>query len=450
MKKGQSITLLSILSVLLALLMVLTFARFSVGVSDFNGVLGAIELDYDIAGGQAFEISLADDNIKEVGDDIDEVVKTIDSRLTKLGYGAHSVKAVKPVDEDVIDYDIIIEAKAPVDDNNRPDNTTLSADIQAAIAYGEVKFFGDTAADPGDDKEILKDGKVIAGAKVLDPVLDAEDQVYYQVSIEFTDYGFDTLSKLIKDNSDKYYFKIKLGDSVIFDAGTEEYSLSASHFNGKSLFISTTNQALAKQTALQLSSGGLAYKYEVVDNYAVKAPLGENFPMIATIAISALIVLIMVALIVIYRAYGVAFSLSLLAFALLETLMLIAVPGITLSLGGIIGIALATIICADGFIVIIKRIKEEFVMGKTLKSAVKVGYKRSLIPVISVSVICGVVALAIFSFASGSLQCFGITFGIGAVLSVIANLLLTRLFGTIMLTLTKYSEKSINFNREEK
>ena len=158
----------------------------------------------------------------------------------------------------------------------------------------------------------------------------------------------------------------------------------------------------------------------------------------------------MVALIVIYRAYGVAFSLSLLAFALLETLMLIAVPGITLSLGGIIGIALATIICADGFIVIIKRIKEEFVMGKTLKSAVKVGYKRSLIPVISVSVICGVVALAIFSFASGSLQCFGITFGIGAVLSVITNLLLTRLFGAIMLTLTKYSEKSINFNREEK
>ena len=49
MKKGRSITLLSLICLVMAFLVVMTFIRFPVGVKNYNGVLGAIEKDYDIA-----------------------------------------------------------------------------------------------------------------------------------------------------------------------------------------------------------------------------------------------------------------------------------------------------------------------------------------------------------------------------------------------------------------
>ena len=448
MKKGKSITLLTILSILMACLLVLTFARFEMGVKNFNSVLGAIELDYDIDGGTAFVATLAKDNIDEVGDDIESVVKTVEKRMTALGYSAFSVDAVKSVEEGVEDYDLIIKAKAPLTDNNVADSATLASDVSVAIAFGQLKFYGDKEANPGEDKQILTEGKVVADAIANEPVYDGET-VYYQVEVVFTKEGFDEIAKLLEENNDKYFLKIMLGDTVIMDASSDEHYLTSSYFMGKSLFITTTNEAAAKQTALQIKSGGLGYKYEITDSYKISAPLGENIPLISVISISVALVVIMVALIVLFKVYGIVFDLSLIIFMCLELLMLIAVPGIKLSLGGIIGILLSTILVCDGFVIIIKRIKEEYERGKTLKSAVKVGYKRALLPIISVGVIAGIVALAVFAFASGSLKCFGITFGIGAVLGVITNLLITRMYSAILLSLVKYNEKAINFKRTE-
>jgi hypothetical protein len=54
MGKGKSITLLTIISVLMAFILVMSFARFPVGeVKNYNSLLGAIELDDDLEGGEA-------------------------------------------------------------------------------------------------------------------------------------------------------------------------------------------------------------------------------------------------------------------------------------------------------------------------------------------------------------------------------------------------------------
>ena len=84
MSKGKSITLLSIISVLVAFVLVMTFIRFPIGINNYNSVLGAIELDYDIEGGTAYTLKLAKDNVEDV-EDVDKVVKTLDYRLRELG-----------------------------------------------------------------------------------------------------------------------------------------------------------------------------------------------------------------------------------------------------------------------------------------------------------------------------------------------------------------------------
>ena len=68
MSKGKSITLLTIISVLMSLLLVMTFLRFPIGVKDYNSPIGAIKLDYDIAGGVAYTLALNENNEEEIDD----------------------------------------------------------------------------------------------------------------------------------------------------------------------------------------------------------------------------------------------------------------------------------------------------------------------------------------------------------------------------------------------
>ena len=84
MGKGKSITLLTIVSVLMAFVLVMTFARFPVGgVKYYNSLLGAVELDYDLEGGIAYTLTLSKDNEEEV-DDVNSVINTLENNSTVI------------------------------------------------------------------------------------------------------------------------------------------------------------------------------------------------------------------------------------------------------------------------------------------------------------------------------------------------------------------------------
>ena len=150
--KGKSITLLSILSFVLAFLIVMTFISFPVGIHNYNGVLGAMDLDYDLAGGTAYTLTIADDNLEEV-ENVDEVVNVLRYRMSELGYQVFSVKALKSTETGVEDYEIRIEAKT---------TTSIEQDISVATAYGKVVIYGGTSENP--TTEILTENKAIAEA----------------------------------------------------------------------------------------------------------------------------------------------------------------------------------------------------------------------------------------------------------------------------------------------
>lgn len=440
MKKGKSITLLSIICLVMAFLIAMTFVRFSVGVKEYNGVIGAIEQDYDIAGGTAYTLTLAKDNIEEI-DDIDEVLKTLRKRMDALGYQTYSVKAAKSTDEAVKDYEIRIEAKASTNKYGEPDTSSLASDVAVVAAYGELKFYGGSSSNPTD--EILTDGAVIKNAKYTGPAT-GTDTTYYQVTVEFTDYAFKEI--MDKINAGTFYFKMTLGDTTLM-SGTD--ALSDTYFQNKSLGIYVGSEAGAKQAALQISSGGLAYKYEVSDGVTVSAPYGEKTAFICAVAIAAVAILVIVAFFVIGKGYGLVAGLTLVLFLIVETLMLIAVPGVRLSLGGVFGIILSTVLAADGLMITYRRIVEEYKSGKMVKTAVKNGFRRSVMPILGGSVACGVVALLLFFLASGTLRGFAVTFGIGAVVSFISNMLFARMFASLILPLSNYGEKFLNLKRED-
>ena len=439
MKKGVSITLLSIISVILAFLLAMTFARFPIGASkQFNGVLGAIEYDFGMEQNSVFTLKLDKDS--DHPEDVREVLDVLTYRLNALGYENSSVKAVKDKSSNV--YDIRIEVNANRNEYDKLDTDTLSADINTVAAYGKVEFFGANSSNPTD--ELFKD--------IDNPIESVEFSGYdatsasYLVALKFTK---DAYSELLTNmRAGDFYFKITLGDQVIL-GGSEGGIISESYFQNRTIALVSSTEAGAKQMVLQITSGGLDYKYEISDVETASSVMA-NVGFVSIIAISAIIVLAAVAFAVFYKGYGLVSFISSLAFILVDILMYIAIPSIKLSIASVIGIALATIIAIDGQIVVIKRVSEEYSAGKTIKSAIRTGFKRALIPTITTGVVSGLTALSLFFIAKGAVKSFAASLGIGVVIATIVSLLLVRLLIAIFLPLCKDKQAFFNFKREDK
>ena len=265
------------------------------------------------------------------------------------------------------------------------------------------------------------------------------------MNIKFSTYGYDALMELLNANS-TYYVQINLGDTVLLP-GTS--ALSSSYINDKSLVITTGSEASAKQAALQIKTGGLAYKYEVSDGEDVSSPLGCNLEVKSVIAISVLLVAIIAAMFVIDKKYGLVSCLSTILFTDIYLFLMIAIPGIKVSIGGVIAIALSVVLLADGFMITSKRIKEEFARGKTVKSAVKTGFNRALLPIAGTAGILALASLILFALSMGALKNFALLFAVGAALSAAINLLVSRMFANLILAIVKYNQSFLGLKRTD-
>ena len=141
MSKGKSITLLTIISVILAIVLTMTFLRFEIGVKDYNSAVGATELDYDMVGGVYYDLSLnqSDEDQQVSKEQTKKVASEIGQRLEFLGYTTYMVKVVKNTDKDIEDFGIRVELKS---------TDHSDSDMFAAMAFGEVKFYGGSEANP--------------------------------------------------------------------------------------------------------------------------------------------------------------------------------------------------------------------------------------------------------------------------------------------------------------
>ncbi len=441
MSKRKSVTLLTIISVLMAITLVLSFIRFPIGVNDYNSLLGAVKLDYDLAGGISYTLTLNHDNEEEVKD-INTVVDSIESRLEQLGYSTFVVKPVKSTDEQVIDKQIRIEVL------ENTEASTASADEMVIVsAYGELKFYGGTTENP--TTRILEDVKVIKDARYVGQNTDGNHVLMF----EFTDEG----RKGILDaagSSSSFYLKIVCG---IDDHGEEiawynnTFDKSNLDNNNKILSMPMTYAYQANGLALLLREGGIQYRYDISDGVQITSPYGEDVGIKCVVAIITLIVIATALIVFAYKGLSAMLALSLLLFILAEGWLLIGIPGIVVSMGSIVGIIASTLVCIISMTILAQRVKEEYANSeKTAKAAINKGFEQAFLPTVNLHVVSGVLALALLIFAKGALYAFAVTFGVGVVVSFIATTVFTRMFNSLVLPLVKDKEKFLAFERAEK
>ena len=142
-------------------------------------------------------------------------------------------------------------------------------------------------------------------------------------------------------------------------------------------------------------------------------------------AILAAFALVLIFMIVYYRASGMVANVAL----LLNLVLLVGFMAFfqaVLTLPGIAGIVLTVGMAVDANILINERIREERRGGRSLARAVAEGYDRALSAIIDANVTSLITAIFLYNFGSGAVKGFAVTLAIGLVVSMFTAIFVTR------------------------
>jgi preprotein translocase subunit SecD len=178
----------------------------------------------------------------------------------------------------------------------------------------------------------------------------------------------------------------------------------------------------AADLANVLKYGALPVTLEAVDVTTISATVGTDALRAGIIAGLLGLILVMLYLLVYYRALGVVAVLSLaLAGALLylSFVVLSKAIGLTLTLAGVAGAIVAIGITADSFIVYFERIKDEIRDGRSLRQACDAGWVRARRTILAADFVSLLAAVVLYFVSVGSVRGFAFVFGLTTVIDVI-------------------------------
>ncbi|HEX8149963.1 MAG TPA: protein translocase subunit SecD [Pyrinomonadaceae bacterium] len=173
----------------------------------------------------------------------------------------------------------------------------------------------------------------------------------------------------------------------------------------------------ANDLALTLRSGALPAKIVYLEERTVGPSLGADSIRAGVTASLAGLALIVLTMIIYYRWSGINAVVALLLNTIL-TLATLIVFDATLTLPGIAGIILGIGMAVDSNVLIFERIREELQTGKTVASAIDVGFDRAFVTIIDTHVTTIVSSAFLFVFGTGPIRGFAVTL----VLGLLANL----------------------------
>ena len=182
----------------------------------------------------------------------------------------------------------------------------------------------------------------------------------------------------------------------------------------------------ASDLAIVLRTGALQAPVQVLEERTVGPSLGADSIRKGVISTAAGALAVFVFMLIYYRLSGVIADLAL----LLNLAILLAAMAwfqATLTLPGIAGIVLTIGMAVDTNILIFERIREEFRLGKTVRSAIDAGFQRAFTTVIDTHVTVVVSGIILYQFGTGPVKGFAVTLMIGIVASLFTAVFFTRL-----------------------
>ncbi len=306
----------------------------------------------------------------------------------------------------------------------------------------DTKIFIEKDSDPKTGKEIIRPilleqailmtGEMVKNAQVR--ISSQFNEPY--VSIDFTSKGGRVFAKITEDNVGKR-MAIVLDDVVRSAPVIREKILG-----GSAQISGSFTHEEAADLAIVLRVGALPAPVDIIQNMTVGASLGQdsiNKGMTSGL-FGALIVLGFMA--IYYRLSGIIANIAL----ILNILFLftgLAILNATLTLPGIAGIILSIGMAVDANVLIFERMREEYTLGKSVKSSVDGGFGKAFWTIVDSQVTTLITAMALFMFGTGPIKGFAITLSLGIVFNLFTALFCSRLFFDTIYSFR--SMKTLNF-----
>jgi preprotein translocase subunit SecD len=198
----------------------------------------------------------------------------------------------------------------------------------------------------------------------------------------------------------------------------------------------------AEDLALTLRSGALPAPIEYLEERTVGPSLGQDSIRAGVRASLVGLALVVVFMLFYYRGSGVNAVVALILNMILMLAGLI-VFGATLTLPGIAGIILTIGMAVDSNVLIFERIREELRSGKTVPSAVDLGFDRAFITIIDTHVTTIISSLFLFVFGTGPIRGFAVTLVIGLLVNLFSAVYVSRTIFIWLLSRKKMETLSI-------
>ena len=198
---------------------------------------------------------------------------------------------------------------------------------------------------------------------------------------------------------------------------------------GSAQITGTFTAEEAKGLAQVLKFGALPVSLSVDEVQQISPTLGNDQLKAGILAGLFGLLLVIVYLLLYYRALGVVAVLSLIVAALMSYLLFVILGHqikFTLSLPGIAGAIVAIGITADSFIIYFERIRDELREGKRLRSACDHGWERARRTLLAADFVSFLAAVVLYFLSVGSVRGFAFTLGLTTLIDIAVAFLFTR------------------------
>lgn len=425
MKKNKAIIVLLVMVLLLGGLSYT--AAEGIG-TEKAGAASGIKLGLDLAGGVSITYQVVGEENPSKEDMADTIYK-LQKRVEK--YSTEAQVYQEGNDRISIEIPGVSDANAILEELGKPGslfflsetdpegglNYTATMDENGELVYIMLR----------DISELQADGStVLAGTDVKDAragsINDNMQGSQFGVDLTMTQEG----TKKFADATRKAYEK---GESIAIYYDNEIISapmVNAAITDGNAQITGSFTFEEADMLASTIRIGGLKLELEELRSNVVGAQLGSAAISTSLKAAAVGFGLVVIFMIAVYWLMGVAAGLALAIYTAM-IVVLLNLFEITLTLPGIAGIILSIGMAVDANVIIFARIREELATGKTVQSAVKIGFEKAFSAILDGNVTTLIAALVLGFIGSGTIKGFAQTLGLGIVVSMFTALVITKL-----------------------
>lgn len=414
MKKKQGIL------VLILTVIVVGFLAFTTAVGFGPAGIGAaknIKTGLDLAGGVSITYQVKGDAPSQ--EDMDDTIYKLQKRVERYSEEAQ----VYQEGDDRINVEI-------------PGAKDANKILEELGKPGSLEFQDESG-------ETVLDGSDIADAKGAVTEDQVTGQKQYIVSLKLTKEGTKKFAEATEANLGKQIAIVYDGETI--SAPTVQTVIS----DGQAQITGQESIEEANELASVIRIGSLKLELTELRSKVVGAQLGEDAIKTSLLAGGIGLALVAIFMMIVYALPGVVAAISLAIYTGLELVMLNAFD-LTLTLPGIAGIILSIGMAVDANVIIYARIREEISAGKSVRSAIKIGFQKAMSAIVDGNITTLISAAVLGGLGSGSVKGFAMTLALGIVLSMFTSLVISRLLVNALYAVGFKAEKFYGRQKERK